>query len=656
MVRKGLLSVCFALSWCVVGIVQAQVNLDPFVADDGIRDIKISPSGEYLAATLPLGDSTAIAILRRDDRTIVGQRRFRKNTHIADFWWANDTRLVFGLAERFGTRDFPSPTGELYAMNLDGGGGGLLVGWRVQGTPIGTRIPSGGQRELVHAWPIDLLPEDPRHILVAVSPFHRDPSTRVDRMDVYSGRRITVATVPVRRARFHTDHAGEVRFAVGPGADNLSQLYYRDRRGGEWRLLNDERESGRVETPVGFSEDDRLAYLRVSQPQGPDAIVGLDVARDTRRELLRDPVADPEIIYRPGTSTPVGARYLGASPRLAFFDERSDDARLMRTFEQAFPGQVVRVASATRDAGTKLLLATSDVDPGSFYTYDATSRAADFTLARRDRVDPADMATMHAVTVPARDGLTLHGYLTRPSSAAPGQALPLVVMPHGGPFGIFDDWAFDPDVQVLAQAGYAVLQINFRGSGNYGRSFQAAGAREWGGAMQDDLTDATRWAIAEGHADPDRVCLYGASYGGYAALMGVAREPDLYRCAVGYVGVYDLPLLRSQDRRQGGAWMRTWLDEWLGTDTDLLAARSPTRLAEGIRAPVLLVAGGEDEIAPVEHTRRMERALRAAGVPVDAMYVDNEGHGFHRPENRRAFYTRMLGFLAGHLGGATARE
>ncbi|KLJ01142.1 peptidase S9 [Luteimonas sp. FCS-9] len=632
----------------------AQVDLAPFVEDDGFRDIKISPTGEYFAATMPHGDSTAIGVIRWTDRSVVGSYRLPRNTHIADFWWAKDDRLVFALAERFGARDYPSPTGELYAMNADGSRAQLLVGWRVRGTPTGTRIPAGGKAELVQAWPIDLLAGDARNILVSVAPFTRDPLTRVDRLDVYTGRRTTEATVPVGRADFTTDHAGEVRFAVGARSDNLSRLYYRKGRGEDWRLLNDESQSGRQESPIGFSDDDRIAYLRVSQPTGPDAIVAWDIAADTRREVLRDAVVDPEIVYRPGTTTPVGARFLGATPRQAFFDDTSSDAKLGRMFEQAFPGQVVRIASATRDASTKLLLATSDVDPGSFYTYDAATKQAEFALARRERVDPTRMAPMRAVSLPARDGLVLHGYLTRPSGHGDGR-LPLVVLPHGGPFGIFDDWAFDPDVQVLAQAGYAVLQVNYRGSGNHGRSFRQAGARGWGTTMQDDLTDATRWAIAQGHADPARICLYGGSYGAYAALMGAAREPDLYRCAVGYVGVYDLPLMRSENRRSA-AWARTWTDEWVGDDVAALAARSPTRLAGQIRAPVLLVAGGEDEVAPVEHTRRMERALRAADVPVETLYVDNEGHGFYKPENKRAFYTRLLAFLSTHLGGATAQE
>ena len=240
-----------------------------------------------------------------------------------------------------------------------------------------------------------------------------------------------------------------------------------------------------------------------------------------------------------------------------------------------------------------------------------------------------------------------------PPGVEAGATLPMVLLPHGGPYGIFDTWGFDEDVQILARAGYAVLQVNYRGSGNYGRAFKAAGAGEWGRKMQDDLTDATRWAIAQKIADPAKICLYGASYGGYAALMGAAREPELYRCAAGYVGVYDMVRMHKYDASLSRS-LRNWTLDWIGEREDM-AAISPTLLADRIKAPVFLAAGGKDQRAPIEHSERMEKALKTASVPVEALYYPNEGHGFYTEEHRREFYTRLLAFLARHLGGATAQ-
>jgi dipeptidyl aminopeptidase/acylaminoacyl peptidase len=205
---------------------------------------------------------------------------------------------------------------------------------------------------------------------------------------------------------------------------------------------------------------------------------------------------------------------------------------------------------------------------------------------------------------------------------------------------------------MLAGAGYAVLQINYRGSSGYGAEFLHAGAREWGLKMQDDLTDATRWAIKQDIADGGRICIYGASYGGYAALMGVAKEPGLYKCAVGYVGVYDLPAMQREDASQSKR-LGNWSKDWVGKGPELEAV-SPNRLADRIQAPVFLSAGEEDEIAPIEHSRMMEKALIKAGVSVETLYYKNEGHGFYLEDHKREYYSRLLSFLARHLGGGVA--
>jgi dipeptidyl aminopeptidase/acylaminoacyl peptidase len=311
----------------------------------------------------------------------------------------------------------------------------------------------------------------------------------------------------------------------------------------------------------------------------------------------------------------------------------------------------VRVTSETDDGSTALVRVSNDRNPGDYYLFDTRTLKATYGLSNREWLDPDDMNPVAPIEFKARDGLAIHGYLTRPKGSE-GKRLPMVVMPHGGPFGIRDYWGFNEEAQILATAGYAVLQVNFRGSGGYGRDFRYAGARQWGGTMQDDVTDATRWAVGQGIADAGRVCLYGASYGGYASLMGVAKEPALYRCAVGYVGVYDLPTMHTAGDISERASGRNFVNEWIGP-RDQVAAVSPTRLADRIKVPVFLAAGGEDERAPIEHSRMMERALQKAGVPVETLYFDTEGHGFYLPEHRREFYTKLLAFLSRNLGGAT---
>lgn len=647
------LAIALVAAGCVLAAPTSRaVDVQSFIRKDTFNDIKLSPGGEYYAATVPLEDRTVLVVIRRSDNKITAKVGAGKYSHVDEFEWVNPERLVVGLSEKLGSLDMPQSLGELYAVNADGTQNEMLVGQRVMGEGLGTKIQPK-KVERVAAFLADDLPSDDKQVIISVMPFSGDPYTRADRMDVYSGRRMPVALAPIRNATFTTDNAGVVRFASGHGTDNISKLYYRKGDDADWQLLNDESTTGRKEWALGFSADNQTAYLEVEQDQGPNAVVALDIASETRNPVLRDDNVDPaSIIYRHASSVPVGAVFMDGKPRTAFFDASSPEARLYRSLEAAFRGDAVRITSQTDDGRLALVRVSSDRNPGDFYIFDTVNKKAQHLASRGAWFDPEKMGEMRPVSLTARDGLVLNGYLSLPNGSA-GKGLPLVVMPHGGPFGIQDVWGFDAEAQMLASAGYAVLQLNYRGSSGYGKAFTRAGARQWGLAMQDDLTDATRWAIQQGIADSQRVCIYGGSYGGYASLMGVAKEPGLYRCAVGYVGVYDLPTMHTHGDIQQRGSGETYIKEWIG-DRAALAGTSPNRLAERIKVPVFLAAGGEDQRAPIEHSKMMEQALRKAGVPVETLYYDTEGHGFYQQTHRAEYYTRLLAFLARHLGGAVA--
>lgn len=645
-----------AVLWvAAMAMAQAQaggvVDLAPYVQQDMYEWVKISPDGRYYAVTKPLEDRTALLILRREDNAFTAKIMGGADSVVDDFWWANNERVVVSLARKQGSRDEPVSIGELYAVNVDGKYSMLLA------SPYGISERPGLVSEIrtqleQSVYMLDPLEDDDRNVLVSAVPVTSDPFVRIEKLDIYTRNRIRVADVPVRRARFVADQAGEVRFAVGAGTDNISKLFYREARGQEWRLVNDQGVSGVRRFPLGFSADGRLAYLQVEQAQGPDVIVSWDPATGQEVELLRDAVVDPyQILYDVDGRTPIGASYMKEKISNRFFDETARTARFYRSLEKVFVNDAVRMTSATRDGRFVLLFVWGDRNNGDYFLFDTQERKADRIFSRREWFAPERVPPSRYVSFRARDGMVLHGYLTEPMQPADGPR-PMVLLPHGGPFEVFDAWRFDDDAQLLAAAGYAVLRVNYRGSGNYGWSYIEAGSREWGGRMQDDLADATRWAIDQGIADSARICIYGASYGGYAALMGAARDPDLYRCAAGYVGVYDLEMMHrdaSQRSRSG----RTWASDWLG-DRETLAVRSPSNLADRIKVPVFLAAGGKDERAPIEHSQRMEKALKRAGVPVETLYYPNEGHGFYTEPHRREYYARLLGFLARHLGGATA--
>ncbi len=634
------------------GNVAAAVDLDQFIRKDQFTDIKLSPNGEYYAATVPMEDKTSLVIFRREGNVPTGSFVPFRNAHVSGFEWVSDGRVLISLDEKFGLLDAPQPTGELYAINADGGGAELLVGFRVQGNGAGTRIQPK-KIEAVAAFLVDALPDDENYAVISVFPMTGvEPFTRAEKLDVRSGRRTVMARAPVRSASFTTDNTGEVRLAHGAGLDNINKLYYREGARSEWRLINDEVADDRIEIPLGFSEDNRLVYLRVRGGMGTDSIVAWNPVSNERKTVLHDKGADPlSIIYRNGTSIPVGAQVMDGRHKTLFFDDTSAEARMYRSLEAALGGDPIFITSTTKDGQLVLVRTWSGSNPGDFFLYDAVAKKASHLISRSHWVEPEAMAEVKPFTYTARDGLPIHGYMTVPRGVSGPQ--PMVVMPHGGPFGVFDTWEYDRDAQMLAAAGYTVLQVNYRGSGNYGRAFKQAGARQWGGTMQDDVTDATRWAVGQGHADPKKICIYGASYGAYAALMGVAKEPALYQCAAGYIGVYDLPLMQREDGRKLRS-LGNWSKDWVGEDQALLAAASPNRFAERIKVPVFLAAGGEDKVAPVQHTRMMEAALKKAGVPVESLYYDTEGHGFYTEPHQREYYTRLLAFLSRNLGGKTA--
>ena len=450
------------------GVAEAAMAVDvaTFLKRDGFDDIKLSPTGEFFAASVPGEDNSILMIVRRSDNKPMAGFGIGKNTYIADFDWVNAERVVFGTARKFGALDQPQLTGNLYGMNADGSGKDILVGQDVEVMSTGTHIQTK-KTEMVAAFLVDDLPGDDRNILVTVSPFSADTFNRVEKMDVYTGRRSPVARSPVRNADYLADGKGVIRFAYGRDLDNDNRLFYRAADASDWtkttdwKLLNDELANGHVEIPLGFSADDRYAYLQVEQASGPDAIVAYDTIDGSRKTLLRDADADPGRIIRglgKSHGAPVGAFITGGKPHTKFFDDASDEARLYRSLEAAFPGNAVVITSKTRDGALALVEVSSDRNPGDFYLFDTVNKKAQLLLSRRDWVDERTMAQMRPFQFSARDGQVLHGFLTLPPGSD-GKHVPLIVLPHGGPIQVADSWGFDPETQLLAAAGYGVLQI-----------------------------------------------------------------------------------------------------------------------------------------------------------------------------------------------------
>lgn len=593
--------------------------------------VQISPGGRYIAATVrePENNENRMLLVVIDRATNKPVRVLdpEEKAEIGRMWWGGDERLF--VQTRWGGDTFQQYfiDPRVVAINVDGSG-----------------------KRLLDASILDIL--DDGHMLIerCAKQTSKGCFNFVQKVDTMGNRRgPRIADAPAANAWYFTDNAGNVLFAsVWGDEDGLQTIWCR--HGDDWQVFNEEAKSGIRIGPIGTSRDDRQVYLQVEAAEGPDRIERMDLDTGARTEVMRDAELDPAfIVWSADGRQPIGAAYGLGVPRARFWDPADPDAKLLRGIEAAFPEDAVTFANGSRDGKHIVVRVWGDRDPGSYYLLDRDTRHMDLVARVRPWLAPDTLARNRPIAFRTRDGLTLHGYLTLPLDATAPP--PLVVLPHGGPFEIRDDWAYDEETQLLAANGYAVLRINYRGSGGFGRAFQRAGYRQWGLKIMDDIVDGTRWAMAEGRVDPRRACIWGTSFGGYAALMGAAQAPDLYRCAISTAGPTNLVITRKWGDTHRSAWGRHFLDEAVGDDEKTLYAQSPVSQVDRIRAPVMLVHGRHDDRVSFEHAKAMVAAMDKAGKPMETYFFGDETHGIYGDENRREYYEHVLAFLRTHLRG-----
>jgi dipeptidyl aminopeptidase/acylaminoacyl peptidase len=609
------------------------VGIAAFTRHSRIVDAGISPKGTYLAAISVEGGKrwmTVIDLKARKPASTFNPER----ASVGEFYWANDSRLVVQiLDEGDGLQAAPVSHGELYAVDADGRHGSMIFGYRAR----------SGERH-GYASVIGRLPGDEQRILIRVGDFRDPGNSEVDKLDVYTGKTVLVTRNPVAEANYLTDESGEPRVAVGRTPDLKARFFYRDPDRG-WSELSNLNGITKSSRPIGFARQSRTLNLVEPLAKG-FGLIALNIDTGERKLLSQSEWVPPEGYLVDATSRQILAvRY---EPDVRSYDFLVPDhplSRVLKGLLEAYPDENVRLLNATDDRKKAMVLVSSDRDPGRFLLVDVDELSAEEIVSTRPWIKPEAMSEMTAFHIRARDGIWIHGYLTLPKSSSPATVPPLVVLPHGGPHFVRDYWAFVPEVQLLASEGFAVLQVNYRGSGGYGEGYQQAGYGHWGDRIVEDIIDATQYTVKKGHADPKRICIYGASFGAYAAMQGAILAPELFRCAIGFAGVYDLTRM-DWSGDIASSWLgRDYVHAMLRSNGEALKRASPAYNADKLRARVLLIHGKKDQRAPIEHAEHLKDALEEKGRAPEWMVESKEGHGFYDEDARERMYTRLLRFL-----------
>lgn len=612
-----------------------------------VNEVAISPDGKHVAMAVPSADGmeTQLHIVPLDGSGTVQALRFGRQEHVSGIIWSDNNQVVVSHAKMEPLKAQPYSLGELFTSDISGKNQSTLFAYVPN-----DGMTSGRRKDEGFASVAKVLDDEPGMIMVEFDRWRRSGNdkggTAIYKVDTRTGSRKEIERFG-QSASFSFDNSGEARLRVFLDDNDDPVMAYRPTPGSDWTSVPKSL-AGYSMSFTRIEADNNTAYAFITDNDAPQQLYKVDLAAGTRVRLAgRDDMDLGRVMYAGHNGAPYGVFYDAGKPSVVYLDPASPWAILHAGLMKSFPGNLVMILDYTRDDSKVLFYVYGDRNPGAYYVLDRNTKKVQLINQAMPWLKNTALASTTPISFTTRDGLTLHGFYTGPATPGPK---PMIVMPHGGPHGPYDKWGYQADAQFLASRGYGVLQVNYRGSGGRGMEFQKSGYRQWGGKMQDDLADGVNWAIANKVADPNRICTYGASYGGYAALMQPIRYPGMYKCAIGYVGVYDLQVMKKAgDVKETPAGRRV-LDRYLGTDVANLQAWSPAQNADKVKVPVFLVQGNIDRRVPMEQFNALKNAFDSSGTPVETMIGEGEGHGFYKPENRAELYRKMEAFLNKYIG------
>ena len=604
---------------------------------------QISPDGKIISVVFKKDEKNALAFFKASDFSLIDVLQFKEeDEQVGSYAWASNKRVVISINYKLGALESPISRGELFSVNFDLSKPSYIYGIR--------RETSSSKKTIVDkfsaAYLLDPLIEDPNHVLVAAAPFGQRTKMTILRLNIFNGGQKSYGKAPPGAAGVLTDSEHEPRFAVGTIKDEII-TYVKDVKKNKWNELTRSKYLGGGKiSPVTFTEDDSSVIVLDDTNSSTAKIKAINLDDSTEEVLFHHPKYDPypQLIDRKLIAVGVGPDYSHAY----WLDDGIEAQvanQLVRAFndgnDKIFNKANVRVTSMSKDRNKAIIRVEDDRSSPRYWLFDRkNNRLVDFLVVWPE-IEETDLSQTKPFKFTNSDGVTLHGYFTEANNFT-GDKPPLIVLPHGGPIGPRDFWGFDPDVQILSNAGYSVMKINYRGSGGYGRDFLKAGMGEPGRLIQKDIIEATEWIIEQGWVDENRVGIYGASFGGYSAVQAPILRPDLFKVGVSLVGLFDL----NMDFREGGCQAdygcKNILNDQWGSSPAERAKMSPVNYIEKLKAPVLIVGGEEDDRCPPEQQYALENALKKHTKEYKLIMVPKEGHGFINPENRFMFYREML--------------
>lgn len=606
-----------------------QIPLEDFFRNSERTGYQLSPDGSYISYMAPYKDRLNVFV-RRVDESDEHAIRITNETErsVAGYMWADNQRLLY-MKDTAGDENY-----QLYGVHRDGSDDRAYTAFDGVRTSL-----------------IDDLEEQPGVVMIGMN--KRNPEVFDPyRLNIETGELTLLAENPGNIQGWMTDHDGRLRVATAIVDGVNTQILYRDTEDEPFKpvLTTNFRD---VVSFMEFTPDNKEVYAATNLHRDKTILVRMNPATCEELEVLyeneRYDIAS--ISYSRKRKKLLSVYCTGhKEPVRHYFD--AEEEQLRQRIKAHFPNQRYGIADTDKAEGNYLIYVGGDRTRGSYWHYNALTDKAKKIADLAPWIKSDEMNAMHPVCYTTRDGLQIEAYLTLPDGLTPDTAkqLPVVVNPHGGPWAR-DCWGYSSEVQFLSNRGYAVFQMNFRGSTGYGRHFLEASYKQWGLKMQDDITDGVKWLIEKGIANPNRIAIYGGSYGGYATLAGLTFTPDLYACGIDYVGVSNL-FTFMQTIPPYWRPMLEMMYEQVGHpehDADQLAATSPALHADKIKVPLFVAQGANDPRVNKAESDQMVEALRQRGVVVEYMVKDNEGHGFHNQENRFDFYRAMERFLKAHL-------